>query len=230
MAGIPDLYHCLSARSFRPLWVLEALGMPYRLHVLPFPPRAHDRSYLQINPLGTVPALRAGDALMTESMAICQYLVECAAASGREPAQALDVRAGEADHAAYLNFVHYGEATLTVPQTLVLRYGRLEPAERRQAQVVEDYRRWFLARTRLLAAWLEDRAWLCGGRLTLADVSVGYALMLADHLGLLDDTAPAVQAYWQRLSGGEAFGRALAAERRAAQAQGIDATPAPLAG
>ena len=32
------LYHCLSARSFRPLWTLEEMGLPYELKVLPFPP------------------------------------------------------------------------------------------------------------------------------------------------------------------------------------------------
>lgn len=48
------LFHCMSARSFRPLWTLEELGLPYELHMLPFPPRAHARQYLNVNPLGTV--------------------------------------------------------------------------------------------------------------------------------------------------------------------------------
>ena len=38
-----ELYHCVAARSFRPLWMLEELGMPYRLHMLAFPPRVHQR-------------------------------------------------------------------------------------------------------------------------------------------------------------------------------------------
>jgi hypothetical protein len=29
------LYHCMSARSFRPLWMLEELGLPYELVMLP---------------------------------------------------------------------------------------------------------------------------------------------------------------------------------------------------
>jgi glutathione S-transferase len=68
------LYHCLSARSFRPLWMLEEVGAPYELQVLPFPPRAKSRRFLDINPLGTVPALVDGDLLMSESAAICQFL------------------------------------------------------------------------------------------------------------------------------------------------------------
>ena len=59
------LHHCISARSFRPLWMLEELGLPYRLRVLPFPPRVHARPFLQENPLGTVPLLEDGATRMT---------------------------------------------------------------------------------------------------------------------------------------------------------------------
>ena len=48
------LFHCVSARSFRPLWTLEALGLPYELKVLPLPPRVLPRDYLDINLLGMV--------------------------------------------------------------------------------------------------------------------------------------------------------------------------------
>ena len=49
------LWHCVDARSFRPLWALEEIGVPYHLEILPFPPRFHAREYLKINPLGTIP-------------------------------------------------------------------------------------------------------------------------------------------------------------------------------
>jgi len=142
------LYHCVSARSFRPLWMLEELGQPYELKMLPFPPRALDRSYLAINPLGTVPALFDGATRMTESAAMCQYLAAKAAPG------TLDVSVDEPDFGAYLNYLHFGEATLTFPQTLVLRYGRFEPAERRSPQVAEDYSKWFY---RVCAHW--NRCW-----------------------------------------------------------------------
>ena len=59
------LYHCRDARSFRALWALEELGLPYQLRMLPFPPRALARSFLQENPLGTVPLLVDGDIRMS---------------------------------------------------------------------------------------------------------------------------------------------------------------------
>ncbi|WP_332744291.1 glutathione S-transferase family protein [Hydrogenophaga sp.] len=215
------LYHCVSARSFRPLWMLEELGMPYDLKMLPFPPRVLARSYLDLNPLGTVPLMINGATRMTESAAICQYLCALGAPTS------LQVDPTEADHGAYLNHLHFGEATLTFPQTLVLRYARFEPEHRRQPIVAEDYAKWFLARLRTLEPMLTQQEHLCAGRFTAADVSVGYALLLAQHLGLASRFTPAVTAYWERLQRREGYRRALQAQEAAAVAQGVSTVPAP---
>ena len=216
-----NLHHCVSARSFRPLWMLEELQLPYQLHMLPFPPRTKARWFLDENPLGTVPLLVQGDTRMTESAAMCQYL------AAAHPDAGLDVRPPDPAFGAYLNWLHMSDATLTFPQTLVLRYGRFEPAERQQPQVVEDYTRWFLARLRAVEAALVHNDYLCAGRFTAADVAVGYALLLAQHLELLPQLAPATQAYWQRLQQRPGYQRAMAAQVRAAEEQGVPTTPAP---
>lgn len=215
------LYHCVSARSFRPLWMLEELGLPYELRMLPFPPRATARSFLDANPLGTVPLLVDGATRMTESAAICQYL--CALSAPTR----LQVDATEEDFGAYLNFIHFGEATLTFPQTLVLRYGRFEPEGRRLPSVADDYAKWFLARLRTLEQRLTASPYLCAGRFTAADVSVGYALLLAQHLGLASRFTPAVSAYWQRLQLRDGYLRALDSQTAAALVQGVSTMPAP---
>ncbi|WFM72747.1 glutathione S-transferase family protein [Halomonas sp. CKK8] len=214
------LHHCISARSFRPLWMLEELGLPYELILHDFPPRVHDEAFLAVNPLGTVPALLDGEVRMTESAAICQYL------AARHPEAGLDVASQDPAYGDYLNFLHFGEATLTFPQTLVLRYGQFEPPERRLPQVVEDYSRWFLSRLRSLEPRLATQRWLCAERFTAADVSVGYALLLASHLGLDERFKPSVRDYWARLQGREAFRRALEAQHTAAVAQGVSPTAA----
>ncbi|MDI3510491.1 MAG: glutathione S-transferase family protein [Pseudomonadota bacterium] len=215
------LYHCVSARSLRPLWMLEELGLPYELRMLPFPPRMHARSYLDLNPLGTVPLLEDGATRMTESAAMCQYL------AARHSPGVLDVPVHEPAYGAYLNWLHMSDATLTFPQTLVLRYTHFEPPERQQPQVASDYARWFLARLRAVGAAVQHNDYLCAGRFTAADVAVGYALLLARHLGLDTQFTPAVAAYWQRLQDRPAFLRALRVEQEAAQAQGVDPTPSP---
>lgn len=217
------LYHCMSARSFRPLWLLEELQLPYKLVMLPFPPRMLERSYLEMNPLGTVPLLLHGSTRMTESAAICEYLAALSTDS------TLTVRADEPEFGSYLNYLHFGEATLTFPQTLVLRYTRLEPEGRRQPAVADDYSRWFLARLRSLEGRLERHEFLCGSRFTAADISVGYALFLADYLELSVQFTDRVANYWRHLKQRPAFLRALESQEVAARAQGVSVVPAPLA-
>lgn len=198
------LWHCKDARSFRCLWTLEELGLDYELVSLPFPPRWKQPEYLETNPLGTIPYLEDGPAKMTESAAICEYLaVKHGGAGG------LAVAREEDDFGAWLNWLHHGEATLTFPQTLVFRYLILAPVEKRQPQVAEDYRKWFVARTVLAERTLADgREWLCAGRFTVADISVGYALLFAETLGHLGELGPALRNYWGRLQEREGFLRA----------------------
>jgi glutathione S-transferase len=211
------LYHCMNARSFRVLWTLEEMRLPYELKILPFPPRVHAREYLQINPLGTIPLMLDGDTRMTESAAICQYL---ATRYGPSP---LAVEPHEPTYGAFLNFLHFGEATLTFPEAIVLRYSRIEPDERRQPQVVDDYARFFYGRLRMAEATLASSDYLCAGRFTAADISVGYSLLLSHYNGLSEKLPGAVRAYWERLRQREGFQRADAAQKDAAKAAGISA-------
>jgi glutathione S-transferase len=204
------LYHCADARSFRALWALEELRLAYELKVLPFPPRVLAPEYLAENPLGTIPLLVDGTTRMTESAAIIQYLAT------RDGPSALSVEPGDLAYGDWLNGLHFGEATLTFPQTLVLRYTRLEPEARRNPQVADDYGRWFSARLKGLEPRLAaNDGWYCAGRFTGADISVGYALLLAQTLGLDQRFSPAVADYWARLQEREGFARAKAAQAEA---------------
>lgn len=213
------LYHCENARSFRVLWMLEELGLPYRLKVLPFPPRLRAPQYLEIHPLGTVPLLVDGDLRMAESAAICHYL-----ASLHAP-RALNVESDEPGYGAYLNGLHFGETSLTFPQTLILRYGMLEPEDRRLPQAARDYALFLLGRLRELERLLGEQDFICAGRFTAADVSIGYALMLAGIVGQDGRFTPTLQRYWHRLGARAAFGRAVAAQGEAMANQGIEPLP-----
>ena len=199
------LYHCADARSFRVLWALEELGLPYQLEVMPFPPRFRVEGYKDLNPLGTVPACFVDGALMTESAAIPHVL-----ATRFGPSE-LAVAADEPAYPAYMNFLFMGEATLTFPQTIHLRYTRLEPPERRLPQAAQDYAAWFGARLRHAEPMLGEH-YACAERFTMADVSLGYAVMLAQSIGLAEQVTPGMAAYIERLSGRDAFKRAKTAQ------------------
>src|SRR6185437_3510402 len=175
-----------------------------------FPPRALQKSYLGENPLGTIPLLVDGETRMTESVAIPHYLA-MTHAGGR-----LTVAPGEAGFGAYLNWLVHGEATLTFPQTIFLRYSQLEPQERRQPTVANDYKRWFLARLGLAEARLADgRAFLVGDGFTMADISVAYALLLAIDVGLEPELPPHALAWFRRPTQRPGFQAAKAAQAAA---------------
>src|ERR1700731_2698088 len=209
------LYHCAAARSFRPLWMLEEMRLPYDLKMLPFPPRVLAREYLAINPLGTIPFMIDGDTKMTESSGICHYL------GTRHGPTALIVGEGEPAYGAFLNWMDFSDATLTFPQTLVLRYTQLEPEERRNPQVATDYAKWFLGRLRAVEAATAKAETLCADRFTAADIVIGYALRLAENIGLARDFGPNVAAYWQRLQQRDGYQRAVSAEELAGEQQKV---------
>lgn len=203
----PTLYHSRDARSFRCLWAVEELGLDYELVTMPFPPRFHVPAYKEVNPLGTVPCWVDGNINLTESAAICQYLAR---------GTALEVAADEADYPAYLNWLHRSDATLTFPLAIMLRYSVFPKPEDRKPDVTEDYRLFFLGRARSIEAALADgRDYLCAGRFTMADLCIGYAVMLSITLGQKDELGPATLAWWDRISARDAFASAKRIQKEA---------------
>lgn len=72
------LFHSPQTRSSGALALLEELHAPYKLHVLNMKAGEHRQSaYLAINPMGKVPAILHGDALITEQVAVGIYLGIC---------------------------------------------------------------------------------------------------------------------------------------------------------
>lgn len=177
--------------------------MPYDLEVMPFPPRALHKGYLDVNVLGTVPYFTDDQVRMTESSGICLYLVE------KYRRYELGLEHGHPEYGDYLNWLFHSDATLTFPQTVYLRYSQLEPEARRLPQAANDYRKWYLARLRMLNAHISDREFLCDGRFTIADIAVGFALYLGEWLNISDGYTPAVQSYLARLKQRPAFHRCM---------------------
>jgi glutathione S-transferase len=200
------LHHCAGARSFRALWALEEMRLEYELVMMPFPPRSRVPDYHALNPLGTVPVMFDGEARMTESSAMPHYL------GTRYGPTDLVVEPHEPGYADYLNFLVMGEATLTFPQTIVLRYTRLEPPERRATQAADDYRKWFGSRLRAASTMVGDR-FVCADRFTMADISFAYALKLAASLDMAELFPSRLVPYFDAMQARAGYQRALAAEK-----------------
>jgi glutathione S-transferase len=204
---LPILYHCADARSLRCLWAVEEAGIDVDLRVLPFPPRAFAPDYRPVNPLMTVPGWVEDGRLMTESAAICERVAE---------GTPLEVRRDEADYWDYRNWLHRSDATLTFPLAIMLRYTRVEAAERRLAQAVDDYKAFFGGRAKSIEAALGDgREWLVAGRFTIADIVIGYAAFLATTLKADDVLGEATKAWLARCMARDGFVRARERQKTA---------------
>jgi glutathione S-transferase len=97
------LYHAAPSRSSVVHWMLEEVGEPYDLHLMSLKKgdnRAAD--YLEVNPMGKVPALRHGDIVITESAAICAYLADAF------PQAKLNVPVGDPRRGPYLKWLFFG--------------------------------------------------------------------------------------------------------------------------
>ena len=191
------IYATENSRAVRPIWTAEEMGLEYDLIMMPFPPRVFMKEYLDINILGTIPFMIDGNIEMTESVAICQYLVE------KYGPTDLQVKPNEKDYPLYLNWLFHSDATLTFPQTVVLRYKFQEPGVADAA--VEGYSKWFVSRLKLLEKSLDGKDYLCSDRFTLADICVSYAINLASVLDIKQAFKPNITRWSEYLFSRPAF-------------------------
>lgn len=197
------LYHAPNARSLRVLWTLEELGASVEVKTLPFPPRVKQPDYLSVSPAGTIPALVDGDRVMTESLAICEYLAT-------KHASSLVVAPGEPERTSFLEWLWYGESTLMTPISRMGRVASLPVKGEAIDVVLADARESVTVRLKSLEQRLEGRDFLVAGRLTLADISVGYPLHLIAVFGIDVPLGTRTTAYRERLRTRPAFVKAAA--------------------
>ena len=196
------IYSCNDSRGLRPMWTAEEMGISYESEMMPFPPRFLHKEYMDVNILGTIPYLIDGDVEMTESVAMCQYLVDLYGPTD------LKVAIDEPDYHHYLNWLAHSDATLTFPQTVVLRYTFQEVGVADKA--AEGYRRWFVARLKLLEKSFDSREYLCSNRYTIADICVSYAIYLAKTLQIDEAFKPNILRWTDMLFEREGFIKAIA--------------------
>lgn len=197
------VYHAKNTRSMRVLWILEELGVKAEIKSLPFPPSKRQPDYLAVNPTGTVPTMIDESVRLTESMAICEYLAAKYDSS-------MLVAPGDPARTEFVQWLWYGESTLMTPLSRMATVGRLERKGPDIDAVLEDARGNAGVRLKALEQRLEGRDFLVAGRLTLADISVGYPLYLVglnrmDHL-----LGPRSTAYRERLRSRPAYQKAIA--------------------
>lgn len=192
-------------RGFRVVWLLEEMGLPYRLRDVDLLAGAeNDPEFLEINPAGFIPAIRDGEVVMVESIAIMEYLL------ARYGPTALAPGALDAAFPAYQQFLHLGEAGLAASIYFVSGARHIAPENERNNWSARQAMAVFTTRLTLVTRRLERTPYLAGDAFTAADISVGYALEMArKNAGIV--LGEVEQAYMTRLRERGGYQRALAA-------------------
>jgi glutathione S-transferase len=177
-------------------WMLEEVGQPYRTEILDFATTLKGPEYLAINPMGKIPAIRHGSAVVTEAAAICAYLADAFPRAGLAPA--LDQRAD------YYRWLFFAAGPLEAAATNKMLGFEAAPEQRRMAGYgcLADV----LA---TLEAGLSGRDYLAGDSFSAADVYVGSHIGWGLMQGTID-RRPAFERYLERVGSRPASVRARA--------------------
>lgn len=194
------LYHIPRTRSVRIIWLLEELGLDYEVEVLTGDAKSAP-AFLKISPFGKVPAIEDGDLVLTESVAIVQYILS-EYGKGR-----LHPPVDSKDYAKFLQWLNFGEATLMQPIAEVIVNKLFRPEEHQHQFSIDNGTKNFSDMARVIDGVLANSDYLVGDAFTAADIVTGYSLNVADMLGLIsaiDDIAH-LRDYIDRLRSREAF-------------------------
>jgi glutathione S-transferase len=168
-------------------WMLEEVGQPYRTELLEYGTTMKAPEYLRINPMGKVPALRHGDAVVTETAAICCYLADAFPAAGLAPPP------GDRLRGPYYRWMFFAAGPLEA--AAINGALGVEVPDDRKAMV--GYRE-LPVMLSVLEDALAGRDHLVGDRFSAADVYVGSHIGWGMRFGTFDKR-PALERYFERL-------------------------------
>lgn len=193
------LYQFGISRSARVHWTLREAGVQYETVSIDLTKGEQSTpEFLAINPYGKLPVLVDGDAIVTESAAICTWIAE------KFPAAQLIPEPGTLARAKYYQWVCFCIAEME-PQLASIRKNMIKyPKPKRSLLAIEVGREEYAKAAGILAAHLEKNPYLLGEQFSAADIIIGYDLIWADSLKLLADI-PVLKAWLEKLKQRPAF-------------------------
>jgi glutathione S-transferase len=197
------VYGAFPTRSFRVMWALEELGRPYQLRPVDLRNRMADTEFLALNPSGFLPAMQDGDVTMVDSIAMLEYLI------ARYDNGLLAPAANDKCFPLYQQFLHLGESGLAAYLNIIVASRFLAPEGEKQNFGASAAERMFFNRLQLVSRQLANAPMMAGDDFTAADISVIYALGMAERLGFADRFGPEIADYRSRMSSRPAFKVAL---------------------
>ncbi len=195
-------------------WLLEETGLDYRVEMVGFGQAMRNPDYLAINPMGKVPALVHGSAVVTEVAAICAYIADTFPDLRLGPE-------GNEERARYFRWMFFAAGPL---ESAVLNraLGWEVPPEKSRMAAYGNYTTTIDALDKAIGS----SAYITGDRFTAADVYVGSHIIWGLRFGSIDNRT-SFKAYAERLSRREAFKRQNELDAKAGAAMGCRAEADP---
>ena len=197
------IFHASPTRSFRIVWMAEEMGLPYMLK--PETLGRWSAELTAVNPLNTLPTVRDGDRILTESASTLQYLGETYGPTPLVPAR------GDTNYWAFTEALHYGESSLAAYLTPLVATRFMAPAEHRENFTATLLTNMFVGRLGYADRRLAEGPYITGDTFTAADICIGYALRFGEFFDLASRYPATVAAYFDRLKARPAYQKALAA-------------------
>ncbi|HRY08031.1 MAG TPA: glutathione S-transferase family protein [Hyphomicrobiaceae bacterium] len=182
------LYHWPQSRSTIVRWMLEEVGVPYRIETVDITSPDHpSKAFLALNPMGKVPVLRHGDTVISEVSAICCYLADRFPEAGLAPAID-DPRRGP-----YLKWLFFAPSCI---EPAVMHKSMQWPEGKRGMLGWANYD---VTMQVLADAAIHATPWILGKRFSAADVVIGAQVRWGFMFGTIPKH-PALEAYAHRLA------------------------------
>jgi glutathione S-transferase len=160
------LYHAPRSRSSRIIWLLEELGAPYQIELVPITrgdgtgSPAPD-SYKAINPLKKVPAIKVFNEIVYESAAICLYLTDS------HQKKQIGPLPGDNDRAEYVRWLFFYAGVLEPAATARFQgWDKDKPTGFGAFEEIEG----------IISRQLESTPYMLGDRFSAADILYGSAV------------------------------------------------------
>jgi glutathione S-transferase len=186
------LYWSPRSRSFTTLWLMEETGEPYERVLTDISTGANKTpEYLAINPMGKVPALADGDAVMAESAAICAYVAD------RLPQAKLAPPLNDPRRAKYLQWLFF--APSCIEPAILQAYLKLEipTVSAAWGSTTQTFD--------VLDQALSKGPWLLGDDFSAADIAIGAGMNYAIRMFKMVPTRPNFDHYLDACAARPAF-------------------------
>jgi len=185
------LYFAPRTRAVRVRWLLEELGLPYELRRVTF--NVPKRVFSQDTPLGKLPVIEDEGVVFCESGAIVAYILEKYGQGRLAPPIGSPLRG------PFLQWMHFAEGTAFPPLGVLIWHGFYQGEADRYPEVMQHARERADGALAFIERALVGQEYLLGDEFSAADVMMGFTLVVARMLGVLDARYPELERYVARL-------------------------------